>query len=908
MEIVLEQIIFGRPVINGEADGVPDVLALSAGVQVEDSASFRQQVPLEPLPASSEAASEAIAIVRASAPGFFLLGRATLQDGRPELPLYQTYVVPAPVLGALGGDLEPLLRAIRKPLPAFNGRHLPIASLKFSATPRDQRAAALKTLLALLPAASGVRLALQILGAAFDPRGLRIRGFPAANEQRLALLHGLMHLLPPTARQYLTFSTFAPRVPANVPRIVFSEAEEAAGRRTLDWPSATLDEDAPSEGYAAHIRLRSGDDAEILLATLRDLDIGGFRLEAGQTAAEALAALANRHMRDLALLAGETLNVSELLAALQSEDGPRDELRQRYLEALTRHALDERDTEAAAWLLRAMREDESIAALLRPLLHEALNEQPDALYVFWRVRLSTLGIDAETLAALHQAAARSLEIAIEESTPETLLSWLQLIAREPASYEMGAILREGILRARARAGEAPALARDLLVLALKRDAELVETLLSDARFQAALPPDLAQVIAAPDPARLEASAETSREMFLLGLARLIDQGERRVTSAIVKHLWEFYLENAFLLTEPYQPENLIRLLVEHAEQVLAEGALETLVTLMLAAGENDLFFVLAPALAEQGRLAALLTLALRQSRRTPADWLDLGTRLSAESLLAPQQIIDLYAALLKEEAPNEETEPVLEHLARLLNSHADTSAPAALLWLMLDYAAEARSELLLRASLRRLFNEINTLPVESQLVEELLRLRKSSTWNPMARSMFIAWWRSFALQQSSAVLHKLERALEGKRSLEDLRSTVHTTLALRRMLANKSISAFAEEVRIAFDVLSALNESFDPSSKNPQAIDTATLRAMLEGDASDLTLDARHVLATNLRGLAETVVELAENRSKPSLIRSDEALERQLVSGEQSPQGAVDLLKWLSGYLEDPSSGESSGG
>ena len=43
---------------------------------------------------------------------------------------------------------------------------------------------------------------------------------------------------------------------------------------------------------------------------------------------------------------------------------------------------------------------------------------------------------------------------------------------------------------------------------------------------------------------------------------------------------------------------------------------------------------------------------------------------------------------------------------------------------------------------------------------------------------------------------------------------------------------------------------------------------------------------------------MAEKRSKPSLIRSDDSIERQLQHGEANPQGSIDMMKWIAGYLD----------
>ena len=42
---------------------------------------------------------------------------------------------------------------------------------------------------------------------------------------------------------------------------------------------------------------------------------------------------------------------------------------------------------------------------------------------------------------------------------------------------------------------------------------------------------------------------------------------------------------------------------------------------------------------------------------------------------------------------------------------------------------------------------------------------------------------------------------------------------------------------------------------------------------------------------------MAENRSKATLMRRGDDVDRLLMTGEQQPHSAVDTLKWMAGYL-----------
>jgi hypothetical protein len=55
-------------------------------------------------------------------------------------------------------------------------------------------------------------------------------------------------------------------------------------------------------------------------------------------------------------------------------------------------------------------------------------------------------------------------------------------------------------------------------------------------------------------------------------------------------------------------------------------------------------------------------------------------------------------------------------------------------------------------------------------------------------------------------------------------------------------------------------------------------------------------VANQLSALAQLIGELGDRRTKQALLRRDDA-DQQLARGEARPHGAVDALKWISGYL-----------
>jgi hypothetical protein len=47
---------------------------------------------------------------------------------------------------------------------------------------------------------------------------------------------------------------------------------------------------------------------------------------------------------------------------------------------------------------------------------------------------------------------------------------------------------------------------------------------------------------------------------------------------------------------------------------------------------------------------------------------------------------------------------------------------------------------------------------------------------------------------------------------------------------------------------------------------------------------------------------LSDKRTKPGIGRRAEEVDRQLMSGKQEPISALDMMKWMAGYLHRPPS------
>jgi hypothetical protein len=162
----------------------------------------------------------------------------------------------------------------------------------------------------------------------------------------------------------------------------------------------------------------------------------------------------------------------------------------------------------------------------------------------------------------------------------------------------------------------------------------------------------------------------------------------------------------------------------------------------------------------------------------------------------------------------------------------------------------------------------------------------------------MTWWRGFNRSQNLNRLQKIEKALDGRRSLEEAREITHTVIAFRKMLGKRSMKEFSEEIDAALAILQNMAEAFDPDPKRALNFDQAALRAEVDLQDETLSPSARKIFANNLKEMAQIVGQMGDNRSKANLMRRGENIDRQLMTGEQQPDSAVDLMKWLAGYLE----------
>jgi hypothetical protein len=594
-----------------------------------------------------------------------------------------------------------------------------------------------------------------------------------------------------------------------------------------------------------------------------------------------------------------TVPTIDLIAALEAAtlgNPTRIELAKRIFA----DALDHADLDAALMLTKLLDADPALDAALLPAFDSALHTQPDAVYRFVRARLAA-GADERWRFRLRQAALAALHIAITDADPETLLSWLTLIAREPISYDLGEVLHHGLLAAQTRAGEDEKLARGMVLIALKRDTDALDRLLADPVIRAALPAELSGLLYGGDCDALAALGAFGSDVFLAALARAADERRGSIyTLPVVDQLWHFYTGGAGgTLPAAFQPTHIVNLWMADASW-LPPPTFDHVLALALRDERDALATALIRQIVVTQDAPMRLAGSLRKSGIAANAIVNLVGKLTTDAILATGDASRLLELLIERMGWDAGAQPLV-HLWGRLNKGGNGGAPDdERLWLLLEYAAnpEHDDELAARVAARCLTTRMERLEDDAQLVPFMHRLWVVVEDMPDLRDEITEWWRRTMLALPIARLHTLTQALAAHEPLEDASAIIETILAARRLLGKRSLAQFAADAHTTLALLQSLLDSFDGESKRAFRFDPLTMRAELERPDTPLSDQERHIFSSDLKDLAHLIGVLGDHRSKPNLIRREEEVDRQIMQGDQEPHGGVDVLKWMSGYLD----------
>lgn len=898
MTTTLDYVILGHVANRDPNDTEFNLLGYSEGVRSHDTKLYRKLVNLSPMPIADATQSQAIAMVGYD-PETAILARTHYQQGNLNTPIYQYILIPYDVLSGIGGRLEPLQSLLNVPIPVYetvDNRVPPLTMPNIATGNLNIRVVHIERLITGL-LKDRFQLALTLLGAIIHERHLLIRNFPMDLAQRIDLVQGLRMLLPSAAAMRMSFTSYCTELTGSTPLLAFSNRIEDTNRWVFDWNEPHVISAVLEHPYIQLLQSQWNNDISDLVTDIKPMDILSLSFVSDDQFEPSLVNLTDRFKLDQEVRQGESVETESMILALEDDATPQGRLRYKYIEKLLQNALNNRDTVAGKRVAQELNRDANLEQSLSGLFDEMLESQPDTVYVFIRNRLNHFGVDERWLPRLKVAATQSLDVAIEEGDIPTLASWLELIAREPQAYELDEVLKQGILAAQPRAREDGELGIRLILIAARRVPDVLETLYQDDDLMSALPHNVSTALRYNNVESLELLVDEKSEYFLLGLSHAIHTSdEQLVTLPIVRKLWSLYRsDHKINLPQMYQPQFLIRSVGAQSSHQMTDNAIDGLLGAIIETNDNDLFIAVVTHLANRDILFPRLSIQLQTHHQSVDQVLTLLNWVADIENILPKDVNSTYFDMLDYWEWDVTTQPMIESLARSLYQNPSLAISARHLWKLLETCSTFKIESPSRVAMNRLLQQLMQNDSIESVAAEIVRIHRQIVWSKTLQATFNTWWRGYTQSRTLVQLQKIDRELETQRSLEIQRQILKTAIAMRRLLGTRDLVEFAQAINTAYSILENITDAFDKDQLSE--IDSATIRDELDAVSDELPPDERHILAKNLRELAQYITQMADNRSKPSIMKSDEAIDRQFMHGEGNPQGSIDTMKWIAGYL-----------
>ncbi len=915
LTIVLQRFISGQFTTYQVTGDSLHGLALSEGLSQQDAMMWRGVTSIQPLPFDQSAlASTQVMGLFAGPQKQYTFVRMV---GVGSSTWSEYLILPEDVLMKLGGNYQVLMNALSLPREIPSRVQVPLSPVTLPEIETWSPADAVDALTHLLQVIPSFEQVCDLLHLSLTERGSIIYNNTDDGLARLRIVQGLLALLPPHLRHEFTFSTNREEHTPTQVRLVFAKTGVVTGRIGFDWEQkqvlqAGAGMDTAAE-YIEFLRAHWQGDVSALLAEIAKLE-SLTPITPTNNLADALRSIIERYELNQQVLQGNSVDVAKLREALsQSIDD--EVLKLAYAQQLLQSALETRDPAINAFLLEKLDADEALDQALMADISVALNEDPDAVYAFIRTRLATVGSSEDETKRyaiwkerLHVAALASMRLALEEAESATIIEWLRLISREPASYDLAPILHQALLAAREFMEKNdfsdPDLARQLIQIALRKDVTALNMFLDDKKLLAALPMQMGEALHSAETNPISLLQMYGGEALMIWLKRQTDRTtsestqELPITAPLVEHVWGMFMSGQLVtLQEGYTPHDLIYRWAGLSSPSLSLAALSTLMRFALRDQRDEIVYQIAQGLPDAKTIIALIGQAFSESQRSAGDLIAISAQMLATQTIDQQSAINLFIYVLDEGAWSLDLLPLSVQVGRILQQHPSLEVTSPDLWQMLVMGRDTNDESLQRTAFRRISQSLETITDEENFIDQLIELVKLCE-RPFAHTLLLAWWRGYVRKQPLGQLQKIDRWLDRVPDNIELRSILQSAVAFRKMLGQTSLNQFAKDVNTTFKVLQTLSDNYDPGAKRPfEVFDPSMIYSEIEANLEELSPHEQQIFANNLKELAQVITAMGSHRTKSTLIRRGEDIDRQLMSGEVSPHSAVDLLKWFSGFL-----------
>lgn len=906
----LEHFYYGQMARGGQPHGAARLLAYSGGVKPDAALELVQQAALPPLEGAG-----AWGLLRGRAFPFLL---AQAGYGAAGQEMLHVVLMPSDALRGLGGNLDALLALIDAPLPTYDrlGDRLPPLALPAAGPPTPS--AQVDHILELMTATRNrIDVIQSLLAAVVQGVPVVVQGAPRELTARVALVKGLLALLPPPARFGVTFATHAlPATRLDAHIRFYSDDTPPAEALVYNWPGTHLAGRIPADAYSDFIISQLRLDAELVLRRTQALTpVAQWRIRRGDKLADALAYAASRLALDEALLNNLPVEAGEAARVLAEDPTLDDELRPVYARHLLAFALALDDTRPADPVVPLLCQREDLARETLRNLEDALAAGKAGLVYSTLARW--LGgqhapQDEEWRALAQRAVLAQTEQLTQAGDVQAVRDFLEDTHDAPAALGIDAVAAAMIEQTLPLAVRDRGLAATVFLLAVNHaDTDTLRRLLGSRRLLARLPKNVARLAPyldgsdpTPAPAGLLADVcagfgdqwehlvliRLAEIALLAGRADLLDTAALAKLAAFAATPLGAHYEHALLwLVYNLSPDEMLKTRPADTSRyllhiLLARGAYTELAREMLRQsrllypgdGQIDYARVVQQVFSETPIALREVPVALRAIadagiRSLPLALAGLG---ALESHGWPPALDDIAA----------DVTAVVLGTPDLL----DMVKPSSLLALLKYYSQRQDVAGTVRAA--SLFPAAAAAQgaAGTAFIAQMYNLLD---WNGDLKVARLELLRRYLRLVEPAAARPAMSQLE--RLGDPVRATLDATYSLRRLMDSADFADYARRLHTTAGLLEDAALTYSNRDRIPSS---AALLSMLQGLPGGLDAEQYRALAANLLALGRALVRLGEQHQAHAP-RDAARHHTRLLAGTDDPLSGVDVLRVLGGYF-----------
>jgi hypothetical protein len=891
------------------------LLAASPGVRPEQVVEAMQQARL---PAPPETSLSAFGLLRGAGASFFLVQSTRTTS---EHAIRHFILVPPDALRALAGNLKALLSFVQPVMPLFEmtGQRLPPLPMPQMGMPAPaaQEAAMLDLMTFTRDRLNVIE---RLLAAVVQGAPLFIERAPAELPRRIALLEGLLALLPPPARYGITFAShsepssklqaqirFVPELPADAP----------ADALLYTWGESNTRGAHPHDPYSAFITSQLRLDTGLVVQQTRTLTpVAGWRIRRGDKLSDALAYASYRMSVDNSVAEHQPVEARDVAAVLSDDPTLSEQMRFAYVRHLLAFALALDEDENADLLLHIARGQPDLERTLLDEMNAAIVEGKGDL-VFRRVNRWLSRADGFSgmywTDLLLRAGVANAEILARAGDADRLDAFLHEIRNSPHAEDFAPTMPRLVEISYGLASTHQQLAQTVFALAASfLPADRLQRLVGAKPLLAQLPPAMSQLLAC---ITLQDRSQPPAGL----LAQVVNDFDPSWRPMLIIRLTEMVLlSGRFDLIDAAVLSNLL-----HAAGTPWGDTYDSSLRWIVGSLSAD---DMLPAFDARSRNALLQILLVRRADRELAGELQRHNRLFYPSDRQLQFAGVLYSLFFDTEQSQDHAEAVLHELA----GFGLKPLPLAMAYFgvlqRFNWSAELDQrvdELTQLIYANRLISEV--IPVEmivellsfhvarraddqaahvaallpapaarrgEQGASTMVQVYQVLSWNPAVRAAGLDALRAYVRRLPDQAAPRAI-AMLGRDLGPDVAQALEATAALRQIMGGQELSDFAYPVHITARFLRDTGITYADKNQYPLL---TVITSDLDSLSGGLNTSERVALATGILELARLVAALGTQHRKVHARETDAQIEQSLT-GSSPASSVLDVFRVLGGFF-----------